>query len=607
MRPKSTKPEEGKLRGSWLEVLCFGFFCLQLWRKVVFQKWLSICSKGNEFSADEGDTTESESEYEGSHLDGISYNFQRTKSEIIREQYISIKEIRLCVGSWNVGGKLPPNDLEIMDWLDMGEPADIYVLGLQEIVELNAGNVFGAEDNRPVSRWKGLIHRALNVIRPASVSHKCYSDPTSSARFQTVDDSPGILDALLEGRGNNAEQEIHPLEEYPLDIRASGCAATKDSLRGSTIPRFTYSDVGSPHTFGQQLLTSLKMSDQPSYLSIKNLPVASKALVTDQKSQNKNLSISQRIGVLWPGKPLKIFAQCPLNNSKSYKPIKSFNRCGSFNSVNQYTKDFEVPNLMPKLRIGNGHMKKKGPAFVRIISKQMVGIYLTIWIRRSLRKHIQNLKVSTVGVGCMGCIGNKGSISVSMSIFETPFCFVCSHLTSGEKEADKDRRNSDVQEICRRTLFCSTSGIGLPKTIFDHERIFWLGDLNYRINLSCETVHDLISKKEWSKLSESDQLKEELKNGKAFDGWLEGVISFPPTYKYEINSDRYVGDDPNAGRRTPAWCDRILSYGEGIRLLDYRRTELMLSDHRPVTAMFMVDVEMLCKRKLQRALKIPRN
>ncbi|KAG0485698.1 hypothetical protein HPP92_009777 [Vanilla planifolia] len=50
------------------------------------------------------------------------------------------------------------------------------------------------------------------------------------------------------------------------------------------------------------------------------------------------------------------------------------------------------------------------------------------------------------------------------------------------------------------------------------------------------------------------QLKEELKNGKAFDGWLEGVISFPPTYKYEINSDRYVGDDPNAGRRTPAWA-----------------------------------------------------
>lgn len=37
----------------------------------------------------------------------------------------------------------------------------------------------------------------------------------------------------------------------------------------------------------------------------------------------------------------------------------------------------------------------------------MVGVYLTVWVRRSLRKHIQNLNVDTVGVGVMGFIGNK--------------------------------------------------------------------------------------------------------------------------------------------------------------------------------------------------------
>ena len=49
-------------------------------------------------------------------------------------------------------------------------------------------------------------------------------------------------------------------------------------------------------------------------------------------------------------------------------------------------------------------------------------------------------------------------------------------------------------------------------------------------------------------------------------------------------------------------CDRILSYGKGMRLLDYRRFELRLSDHRPVTAVFMAEVEVFCHRKLQRAL-----
>ena len=54
-------------------------------------------------------------------------------------------------------------------------------------------------------------------------------------------------------------------------------------------------------------------------------------------------------------------------------------------------------------------VKRKRPEFVRMISKQMVGIFLSIWVRRSLRKHIQNLRVSTVGVGAMGYIGNKAS------------------------------------------------------------------------------------------------------------------------------------------------------------------------------------------------------
>nr|GMD98025.1 type IV inositol polyphosphate 5-phosphatase 3-like isoform X1 [Ipomoea batatas] len=48
-------------------------------------------------------------------------------------------------------------------------------------------------------------------------------------------------------------------------------------------------------------------------------------------------------------------------------------------------------------------------------------------------------------------------------------------------------------------------------------------------------------------------------------------------------------------------CDRILSYGKGMRLLSYRRSELQLSDHRPVTATYMVEVDVFSARKLQRA------
>lgn len=39
-----------------------------------------------------------------------------------------------------------------------------------------------------------------------------------------------------------------------------------------------------------------------------------------------------------------------------------------------------------------------------------------------------------------------------------------------------------------------------------------------------------------------------------------------------------------------------------MKLLSYRRAELKLSDHRPVTATYMVEVETFSPRKLQRAL-----
>lgn len=68
--------------------------------------------------------------------------------------------------------------------------------------------------------------------------------------------------------------------------------------------------------------------------------------------------------------------------------------------------------------------------------------------------------------------GFQGSITISMSLHQTSFCFVCSHLTSGQKEGDELRRNSDVMEILRKTRFPRVQGLGdenSPQTILDHE------------------------------------------------------------------------------------------------------------------------------------------
>ena len=100
------------------------------------------------------------------------------------------------------------------------------------------------------------------------------------------------------------------------------------------------------------------------------------------------------------------------------------------------------------------------------------------------------------------------------------------------------------------------------------------------------------------------QLVKEYKKGRAFDGWSEGTLHFPPTYKYQAHSDEYTCGDGKGARRTPAWCDRVLSYGNGMKLVHYRRTEQNFSDHRPVTAIYMAEVEVFSVRKLQQALTL---
>ncbi|XP_068663801.1 type IV inositol polyphosphate 5-phosphatase 9-like [Aristolochia californica] len=234
--------------------------------------------------------------------------------------------------------------------------------------------------------------------------------------------------------------------------------------------------------------------------------------------------------------------------------------------------------------------------FKCIISKQMVGIFTTVWVRGDLRRFIRHPSVSCVGCGIMGCLGNKGSVSIRFCLHETSFCFVCCHLASGGKTGDEIHRNSDAADILARTSFPRGPSIDLPGKILDHDRVIWLGDLNYRISMPAATTRSLVERGEWDILLENDQLRVELSEGRVFEGWHEGPINFAPTYKYYPNSDNYYGcAQPKKGekRRAPAWCDRILWYGKGLKQKEYSRGESRLSDHRSVRAVFNVEVEKL--------------
>ena len=95
---------------------------------------------------------------------------------------------------------------------------------------------------------------------------------------------------------------------------------------------------------------------------------------------------------------------------------------------------------------------------------------------------------------------------------------------AGDRVAE---RNRDFDVICKRTWFSSA-----PPRVLDHDAVFWLGDLNYRIRADISTA-EVFARAEAGDLAflrAHDQLNVERAAGRVFRGFDEGPLTFPVTY-----------------------------------------------------------------------------
>lgn len=508
------------------------------WSRSLVRKWFNIKTKAKDFHSDcAPEEAGIGVQWRTSFSDRDACKSKKSRTERLPKRnldrdgrlgngfdgaYITnTQDYRVFVATWNVGGRSPSSHLNLEDWLHTSPAADIYVIGFQEIVPLNAGNVLLTEDNGPAKKWVSLVRKTLNNL-----------DQQGSGVYNYHTPSPAP----------------DPIVELNVDFERSSRRQRNSSF------------------FHRRSFQSFNRSSRIDMMDPHSLV-------------DRRFSVCDRIS--FGSRPSDVDTSMRYGGSSDDENIDEESPSGIF---------------FPPVPCGYGAPLCTDSRYCLVASKQMVGIFLMVWVRSDIREHVKNLKVSCVGRGLMGYLGNKGSISISMSLHQTSFCFVCTHLTSGQKDGDQVRRNADVVEILRKTRFPHVHGAGdkkSPETILDHDRIIWLGDLNYRIALSYRSVKALVEMHNWKQLLEKDQLRIEQRFGRVFAGWKEGRIYFPPTYKYSFNSDRYAGDDmhPNEKRRTPAWCDRILWYGRGLNQLCYVRGESRFSDHRPVYSIFTAEVQ----------------
>jgi hypothetical protein len=236
----------------------------------------------------------------------------------------------------------------------------------------------------------------------------------------------------------------------------------------------------------------------------------------------------------------------------------------------------------------------------------LVGLFTCIFVRSSERAQIRAVSAAEVKLGMGGIYGNKGALIVRFILDDSSVCFINAHLAAGQRQTA--HRNNDVAAIMESAALPAEKddgvralhyvGGGDGSMVLDHEICILNGDLNYRIDaVPRDTCVAAVQRGELGKLLERDQLLLSRKRNPGFRlrAFQESGIAFAPTYKYDVGSDVY---DSSEKRRAPAWCDRLLYRGVGrIKQLEYRRHEVRVSDHRPVSGVFRLRVKTIDERR----------
>lgn len=239
-------------------------------------------------------------------------------------------------------------------------------------------------------------------------------------------------------------------------------------------------------------------------------------------------------------------------------------------------------------------------SYTEIHTSSLIGLFQCIFVRQDERRSIRNTNATEVKCGMKGHYGNKGALITRFTFDDSSLCFINCHLAAGQSQTS--HRNNDIAAILeseslpaeRQPDTCTSFyvGGGDGTQILDHEICILNGDLNYRIDaIPRDTVINMVNKGELEKLLERDQIMVSRRRVSGFrlSPFIEAPITFAPTYKYDVGTDRY---DSSEKKRSPAWCDRLLYRGVGrIKQVEYRRHEIRVSDHRPVSGTFKIRVK----------------
>jgi endonuclease/exonuclease/phosphatase family metal-dependent hydrolase len=170
----------------------------------------------------------------------------------------------------------------------------------------------------------------------------------------------------------------------------------------------------------------------------------------------------------------------------------------------------------------------------------MGGVFCAAIVRKDIFPALKNYQIRTVKLGANGMLANKAAVVFQWAIGEATLAVICCHLAAHDQ--NWEHRNSQWHEL-----------VGDLDENIDY--VAFMGDLNYRIEVTYERCLDLVRAKSLAELIPRDQLFITRQNDPLIAEFREAPITFNPTFKFDKNSDVY---DTSAKHRVPSWTDRVL-------------------------------------------------
>jgi len=179
-------------------------------------------------------------------------------------------------------------------------------------------------------------------------------------------------------------------------------------------------------------------------------------------------------------------------------------------------------------------------SFALVFDKSLGGVYSALFVRPEISVYFSFESPTSHRLGAGGLMANKSAVLVPVYIAEMSMVIIAAHL-------DPHMKGNDNRIEQLRWL--------LSQVEDDYDYIVIIGDLNFRLDMKYEDAVNKAFAGNFQYLLEHDQLKYLFNTQPFMEGFFEGEIQFPPTYRYDIGYDIF---DTSPKKRVPAYTDRVL-------------------------------------------------